>query len=261
MKNAFLISLFILPVEIFCCSFALEPFCTTISKNSDNIIVYGTIISKDDDGLDFEVIEVLKGEENKTQIRIWDGLDFDCNGPFDMSVNTIGEINDTILISLPKLDTIVTPWDVIGDYSTPVPYGNTPKIFVTGSIATGYITSSIYNENSYSQTIEYEKLRDAIKSHGDCTDIELISNTSDPATQNKINIQNPASSTLSIRQSNVAEIVEVSLYSITGKKLITRKTIDQLEIAISIAHLPANLYVLQMINSDNTQHIMKLVKN
>ena len=260
MKNLFLISLLIIPLEILGCSFAPTSFCKTILAYDDRLIVYGTIISKDDDGLDLEIIETLRGDETKIEIRIWDGQDFDCNGPFDMSVNTIGAINDTIIIALSKIESVLNPWDVIGDYTTPTPYGDTPRIFVKEGLATGFIAGGIYDQNFYEQTIEYEKLKEAIETHGDCDDIQIISSTSKPTSQNEITIENPASSFLYIRQSHSTEIVEVNIYSISGEKLISRKTKDQLEIAISINQLPVNLYVVQMIKLDNTQAIVKLVK-
>ena len=109
MKKAILLALLILPVELLYCSFDTKSFCKTINIDIENIVVYGTIISKDDDGLDLEVIEVISGEESKSQIRIWDGKDFDCNGIFDMSTNLIGNINDSIIIFLPRILQVDNP--------------------------------------------------------------------------------------------------------------------------------------------------------
>lgn len=260
MKNAILLFLLIIPVELFCCTFVPDSFCTTIRVYTDNIIVYGSIISKDEDGLDLEVIEILKGEEIKSQIRIWDGKDFDCNGPFDMSADLIGEVNDTIVISLPRINQIKNPWDVIGDYTRPNPYGDTPRLSVNEDIVQGFITGSPYGSNFNSQRIEIEKLIEAIKTFGDCTDIEIITSTKNTSVQNKITVQNPVSNTLSIVQAHAANIVAVNIYSLSGKKMVAQRTEDQLQIAIAVEHLQSGLYILQTIKSDNTQETVKIVK-
>lgn len=260
MKNVFLLCFLIIPLEIFCCSFVAIPFCKTIIDYQENVIVYGTIISKDVDGLDLQVIEVLRGDENRAQIRIWDGQDFDCNGPHDMSVNTIGQVNDTIIITIPRIDSLVNTWDVIGDYSTPFPYGENPTLHVKEGFTTGFITENANIENVYAQTFSYAELSTALKTFGDCTDLVFTSSESEIAPKNKIEVQNPVSSSLSILQSQSAEIDEVNIYSISGEKLITQRTEDQLQIMLSVDHLPANMYIVQLIKSDNTQEFIKLVK-
>ena len=260
MKNATFLFLFILPIELFCCTFTPDSFCSTIIANIEKIIVYGTIISKDEDGLDLEVIELLDGEESKSQIRIWDGKDFDCNGPFDMSTNLIGDIYDTIIISLPRITQVENPWDVIGDYTRPTPYGKTPKLFVEGGIAKGFISGTPYSADFNNQTVEYEKLRETILNHGNCTDLLIISSTNRSDIKNNITVQNPISSTLSINQSLSNEIIEVNIYSLAGQKLITQRTEDQLQIVISVENLQSGLYILQMIKSDLTQETVKVVK-
>lgn len=98
--------------------------------SKDNLIVYGLIATQDQDGLDLNIIEVLRGSESKSQIRIWDGTDFECNGIWDMSAGTIGTIGDTIIISLPRITVNENPWDVIGDYRRPDPYRFTSELTV-----------------------------------------------------------------------------------------------------------------------------------
>jgi len=87
-----------------------------------------------------KVIEVLRGEESSTTIRIWDGTDFDCNGIRSMAASTIGAEEEVYIIALETITEIENSWDVIGDYRRPMHYGRTPELKVDGEIVTGFIS-------------------------------------------------------------------------------------------------------------------------
>ena len=65
-------------VSLLACSFYPYSFCHVNSNIafSEHLVVMGEIVSIDEDGIDLEVIDVLRGEESKSIIRIWDGSGF-----------------------------------------------------------------------------------------------------------------------------------------------------------------------------------------
>ncbi len=72
-------------------------------------------------GISLKVLHVLNGAENRDTIKVWD-----MGGPYNMCNDSLtnsraallGKVGDTLIIALPKIDTIINPWDVIGDYVT-----------------------------------------------------------------------------------------------------------------------------------------------
>ena len=126
------------------CTFGFNPFCHTLTAGvvPFDVVVYGQITSIDADGADLSVIEVLRGQESRSTLRIWDGTDFDCNGPWSMAAGDIlGNVGDSLFIMLPRIDTVANSWDAIGDYRTPSPYGWTPFVRVQGdSVAATFTT-------------------------------------------------------------------------------------------------------------------------
>jgi hypothetical protein len=228
--------------------------------NESYSIIYGTILSKDEYGLDLEVIEMLRGEETKTQIRIWDGTDFDCNDNHDMSVQHIGQINDTIIISLPKIAEIENDWDVIGDYRRPDPFTFISQLRIENGIAIGLIKGDAIAPPEFNiESLEYSKLREFILSNNDCAD--LTSSTKDLIENDYVIYPNPSSSLILIDQGDYQEIKEVNLYSLQGKLLMRKNTIRSIKIQLEIDHLKDGVYIIEMKNKDNSVQFSKIVKS
>lgn len=59
---------FLFTLRLIACNSAPISFCATSETFSENLIAYGKIISIDNNGIDFEIINILKGEENKSVI-------------------------------------------------------------------------------------------------------------------------------------------------------------------------------------------------
>lgn len=79
MKQLFLPALFLLPaLQVGACTFFPEPFCATLEAFPERVILTGEIIAVDTTGITVAVLEVIRGQEERDTIRIWDGTDFDC---------------------------------------------------------------------------------------------------------------------------------------------------------------------------------------
>jgi hypothetical protein len=125
------------------CSWIPLSFCATSNARPDDVVISGRIVNADQDGIDLEVIDVLKGVETRQSIRIWDGTDFDCNGPFSMAAIDLGGLDDTIIVVLPLITALENTWDVLGDYRRPDYFGYTPELTVANGLVHGF-TSGPY---------------------------------------------------------------------------------------------------------------------
>jgi hypothetical protein len=123
----------------FACSFIPESFCETNNSRPNDIVICGKIFQIDSDGIDIEVIDVLKGVEHRDTIRVWDGTDFDCNGLHSMAATNIGYLNDTVIVILPLIDSLENTWDVIGDYRCPNFWAYIITLRVINNTVTGYL--------------------------------------------------------------------------------------------------------------------------
>lgn len=138
------------------CSWIPVPFCETSNARPSDAVISGRIINVDMDGIDLEVIDVLRGEEDREIIRIWDGTDWDCNGLFSMAAADLGSVDDSIIVVLPLIDTIENTWDVLGDYRRPDYYEHQTELRITNGVVHGAITgfsSSIIDEMLYPELV------------------------------------------------------------------------------------------------------------
>ena len=141
------------------CSCAGEiSFCEINYDNPTWHVFIGKIILHDSLYSDFEVIEKLRGIETKDTIRVWDNpsTSNSCVGVYETDTKFLGSVGDSILITLPKIDSIIN-WGIIGDYYRPLgicakPFlpiknqkiiGNLTYSYVYALPATPYVIDSI----------------------------------------------------------------------------------------------------------------------
>lgn len=240
------------------CSIIPNTFCKSIQINAEHVIVTGKIISKDIDGLDLEVIDVLRGDESRKVIRIWDGEDFDCNGPWSMSAEYIGNVSDTVIISLPLIEEVISPWDVVGDYRRPNPYFHTPELRVKNGKAHGLIQGDAIAPAEYNLwEIDYSKIKESIILNGVCKD--LISNVEDVFFED-ITITNPVTTYLELKNASVNQIRTLSLYTINSEKVISRKVETSADLKIDLINEPPALYILEVISENGYRKAFTIIK-
>jgi len=234
------------------CTFIPDPFCTTIEVFQEDLIVYGTVTSRNEQSVDLTIIDVLRGEETREVIRIWDGTDFECNGFFSMSTETIGLYSDTIIIMLPKILEIENEWEIIGDYRRPHPYGYRPELRIKDGIVIGSIIVW------YFQEIPYDELKEKFLSLGNC---DLVLSTDPEIDQfDDIEVLNPFANNLSIVLSKTFSQGNIALFSSNGTLVYEEALNSRLELNIETDMLNTGLYILEITVKNKPYKRIKLIK-
>lgn len=243
----------------FCCLFSPYSFCTTSSNNEENVIVFGKIVDNDQNGINIEIIELLRGNENRNIIRIWDGTDFDCNGFHSMAAIELGQDGDSIIIILPKIDSIENTWEVvIGDYRVPDFYGFTTLLEVKNNIVKGLI-EGISGAPNELNLLEFE-LEQFINSYVKEIGCDKITNTHETVEfENLVIYPNPFKSELSIKLGSVNKNIDVHIYNLHGKRVYSNK-IERLNSQISLSHLLSGIYLLEIRTKNRLAKRIKIVK-
>ena len=232
----------------FACSFIFIPFCSTVIEYDHNgVIVIGYITEVDEDGINFEIIDLINGEETSTNIRIWDGTDFDCNGIHSMAASDLGAVGDSLILILPEIDTIQNDWDVIGDYRRPDTYGPTPKLRIKNNKVIGYI-------NYYLDSYDFDDFVIDWNAGENCSMIN-----SSKKTQLNENIKifpSPALDVIYIETGEFLKNTSVKIYNTRGQEIMTA-WINGNNPQISIDNLNAGMYFIQ-IDGYEPKRIIKL---
>lgn len=262
MKNLILIfiSIFIYHSSLIACSYFPDSFCVTSSEKEDNLIVSGKIIAIDSDGIDLQVLNILRGEYDREILRIWDGTDFDCNGIFSMAASDLGNVNDSIIIILPKIDIIQNTWDVIGDYRRPEYFGYEPVLSIQNSIIYGLIKGLVEAPEEYRVTsMGYNEFIETWAANGDCSDIKVGVNEVNKS-QVIIQYNNPVDKSLDIKIINSNNSLKtIEIFNMLGTKLKTIKSTNQ-EINLSVSDMPNGHYFIRLMSKQNEQKIYKFIK-
>ncbi len=252
-------------LAIFCysfsiaCSFSPNDFCRTYVNSPDNPTIVGKITAIYTFGIDLEVIEILRGEEDNSVIRIWSGTDFDCNGLWSMAASDIGALNDTVIIILDEIIELENDWDIIGDYRRRHPYNATTELEVKNGIVNGFLSGDPFAPPSYNLLeLEYELFKQQLIIEGGCP---LTVNTQDIDQQLFLNINNPFTTELRIQVDQMMNNGLLKIYSITGQIVHVQDIDHQTEINIDTNNLPANIYFLEIQSNGRQREIIKLVKH
>jgi len=116
--------------NIFACDPIWYQFKVAVCDLEEEDILTGEIIEKGEQYIDLKIIDHPRSCETQPIIRMWDGSTVWCNGPFDAPVAPFGSVGDSVICIAQKIDTILNPWDIIGDYRRPITfnYENFKKI-------------------------------------------------------------------------------------------------------------------------------------
>jgi hypothetical protein len=107
------------------CTFYPQPISRTLAAYPDRIVALALIVKVGTHHTELDVLEEFGGNDStETTVRIWDGTDIECNGPWDMGSERLGIPGDTILIIAPRITAMENSWDVLGDYRMPHVYGS-----------------------------------------------------------------------------------------------------------------------------------------
>jgi len=220
------------------CTFEPKSFCSTAKVyRANDIVISGVITSVDTLGIDFQVIHIFRGEVDSLNIRIWDGTDQWCMETLSMAAADLGLQNDTLIITLPLIDSIENVWDVIGDYRRPDPYGFTPSLTVKNGFANGlikgwYASSASIRSYDYFEFIEdWSEECDNITSSLD-SNIRQFKSYPNP-THNFINLESS--------QFNINE--KLKIIDVYGN-LLRRVVVESKKISIDLSSFRPGVYAV-----------------
>lgn len=245
-------------VATLACTILPAPFCVTLDSFPTHALVLGTIEAIDGDGLDLAVLDVVRGTETRSAIRVWDGTDFDCNGPFSLAASTIGAVGDTVLINLPRIAAPENPWDVVGDYRRPDPYHFVTELTVRGDSLRGYVGAdpAAAPREAYQTTA----FLDALRAGGDCAAISSTDEATDLGLATGFSLANPIGDRLEVRFPSARPRVAVALYDARGRRVAYREEAGAFAVAVAVAHLPAGVYVLELRTPGRAPAVRRVVK-
>lgn len=234
---------------VMACSFIPDSFCKTAAEFSDHIIVSGYISSVDEDGINFEIIKIIRGDETRVNIRIWDGTDFDCNGLHSMAASDFGKVNDSLILILPKIDSLENNWDVLGDYRRPNDYTQSPLLTLQNNEVRGFIQGDVFAPPEYNLfTLPYDLFSDSWLEQNDCTG---ISTTNESINEPDFSIfPNPSADRIFLSSNKNFNAIDVRIFDQQGMEVMTvKKAQDQTSLLID--SLIPGLYYLRLEDKNN----------
>lgn len=222
------------PVVTLACTFIPDPFCDVF--DTDTAILHGRSIEIIDQGVRFEIITHIRGEEQRDTVIIYDQLPFECNGEFSLVAQQFAPLGAEVVIALPQVDTLLNPWETIGDYRVPNYWLHTTRLEVEAGEVKGNITQPF--------GIQSMPLDDLIIEVQDGTaNCSIISNvTESDATLSLSIYPNPTSDYLYITLDESQNLWAVSLVDIYGREFY-RSTADVN--TIDVSGMPVGSYILR----------------
>jgi len=239
------------------CTFIPESFCYWSDQPATTFIVSGTIIGVDDDGIDFEIMDILKGEESNSIIRIWDGTDFDCNGIFSMAGGAYGDVGDQFILILPEITTIENTWDVIGDYRWPDIFTATTLLHVQDGQVNGFISGVPGAPPEYSVTsFPYDEFISSWIENEGCT---AITNTEDVALNPLLTVfPNPSDQEITITSESNKNFEQIKILDYLGNEVYSFRSLKPSS-KIPISTLNPGLYFLY-VEQSNRSEVIRFLK-
>lgn len=233
-------------------------FCETTNRGvfKEDLVVFGEIISKDENGINFEIIDILKGVESKTIIRIWNGVDFDCNGNWSMSASQLGEVNETLVIILPKIKEKKSDWDVIGDYRRPDYFGYTPSLKVKNEVVSGFIKGLFISNPYKEEETNYSTFKNSWQTSNNCSSVVL--ETKNYQKGETINILTLSNNKFKIISKSL-KINEIKIFNAIGVKIEPTIFVNK-EVEIDLTSYAAGLYFITLRFENHQLKTIKLVK-
>lgn len=242
-------------LKLFACSYTPESFCSTSSSFPENLIVFGKIVSIDNNGINLEVIGLLRGEENRTTIRIWNGVDFECNGNWSMSASELGEINHTIIVILPKILEKKSEWEVLGDYRRPDFFGYTPDLKVENGIVSGLISGNASSPYKAEKS-DYENFKNSWETNQNCASVVL--NTKNYNLKEIFKIYTMSNNKFKIL-ANSSIKNQIEIFNIYGLKIESKVFVVK-KFEIDLSSYTSGIYFINLKYENNKLKTFKVIK-
>lgn len=259
MKKILLIIVFsiIIPNKLLACQWTSNSFCSTSQSSAylNDLVVYGKITFIDNDGIDFEIVDILRGQENRTTIRIWDGVDFDCNGIFSMAASEMGNIGDYLIIILPKIAEKKSSWEIIGDYRRPDFFQYTPNLRVENGIIFGLISG--YETYPYvEEQANYENFKNSWEINQNCSSVVL--GTKNYESDEIFKILTLSNNKFKISFHKNVDF-KIKIFNINGLKIESSELVET-EFEIDLSEYSTGIYIVNITYENNKFQNFKIIK-
>jgi len=231
------------------CTFVPAPFCNEF--DSSNTILYGKTIEVIDDGVRFQIFDVLTGNETEEVVTIYDQLPFECNGTFFLDAIVLLPMDLEVIVSIEKVDSLLNPWEVIGDYRVSEYYTQNRRLLVEDGNVTGNITEPFQN----SQSISFDEFVSKIQGG---TATCLILDVEDTYVDDVVALPNPVSDQLFLSYTDQSSIwiEQAQIYTQLGSRVELSVASDN---SLDVSHFPNGFYLIEVQYSDGLRSRHKIV--
>jgi len=239
------------------CSFDPSFFCNTVHSTNFDIVISGVITDVDDDGINVDILTLIRGDESSSNIRIWDGTDWDCNGNVSLAAADFGAVGDSLILCLPQIIDQENDWDVIGDYRRPGTTSNTPYLKVTDNVVTGRISGYYGSSSGNIYNWNYDTFLASYLAESGCS---AIVSTEEQLTHLDVSLYpNPVTDHLNVDISTDRQGLHLSLYSIDGRELLSTPMDDGSQ-QLDLSGYSPGLYLLEVRVADQVIKRDRVVK-
>ncbi len=224
------------------CTGLQKSFCFVRASRIGEHVLCGVISNTTTHGIKLNIIDVLRGNETRSVVTIWDGTDFDCSGNVSMKTTLLGNVGDTIILLTPMIGGVPQNiWDVAGDYRMPYHLYETAWLKVTKDTVRGYIAGAA---NTPLLKYAYSNFKTYWLSHSN----DCVALATKNIKQDNVNVSfNRQNLTIN---STTDEAFLIKLFTLDGR-LITTAYINK-EQALNCAYLSSGIYIYTVSRDSET---------
>lgn len=231
------------------CTFIPTPFCEQFDNG--NTILYGKTIEVVDDGVRFQIFDLLTGNETDQIVTIFDQAPFDCNGIFYLEAISLLPLDLEVIVSIEQIDSLLNTWDNLGDYRVSEFHTENRKLRVEDNNVIGNITSPFDGDQSIPLSTFVAELQNG-------TATCLILGVEDDYVDDVVASPNPATDQvfLSNTDRSTIQIGQAFVYSQVGSRAELSVTSEN---SLDVSQLPTGLYVIEVMYSDGLRSRHKVI--
>jgi len=243
--------------NLFACDPVYYQFKVAVCDMEEEDIFTGEIIGQGDQYIDLKIIDRPRSCGTQPIIRMWDGPTVQCNGPFEAPVASFGSVGDSVICIAQKIDTVLTAWDVIGDYRRPITfnYENFRKI-------QNYqvFDFPLDGGNNY-DTIPYQNFISQLDN--DCMEVDCTTSPAENCEYNPLNssvlslFPNPTHEKLRFSTNHAWDNFRIT--DITGKVVLEGIEGESVP-EIGVSNFSQGVYIFSLIEDANVVKSAKFVK-
>ncbi|MDF1699002.1 MAG: T9SS type A sorting domain-containing protein [Saprospiraceae bacterium] len=252
MKSKFILLLLLSYFHGNSCSFHADAFCSTIYSTHPEIIILRGYFSEDfENGSVFTILEVLRGEEEQTEIKVWDHLPFDCNGIIQRTTDQMGATNQEIVATFTKIDSVgFHDGEELGDYRVPEEiWWQSHALPIEGNFVSGNI---IDDDSGLPQYMLYSQFIEIVINTNQCN----LTSTSKPQKLDVVIYPSITREYLNVDFTPILNQGKVTIYDFNGQRVMHKKIVSRIDVGM----LKEGIYVAIIHLKGKPIHQQKFIK-